>query len=294
MIRRPESQFEETVNTLSRLTYFQRRILAWNGGPKITKDRFLYKYRALNPESAESVSQMRDLIVLSKFWLSSASDFNDPFDGLGNFFADGSVQEKRARLESLLKIQGLNWSQRQRQLSQLASRPNSYYEDEVRKFYALYYPKVGICCFAGDPRNILMWSHYANNHKGVWLQLESARDPKTFSQTISMSYSEEYPRVNWINGFYDGLKILMQRKHRGWCYERETRIRMLDSARTYHSFNPEALRAICFGCRASAQTISKIKELVTERIDRGLPRLTLYQAKLHSSKYRLAVCRFVD
>ena len=60
---------------------------------------------------------------------------------------------------------------------------------------------TGVCSFAGDPLNILMWSHYASNHRGVCLQFDVAKDPINLLLALPVEYSDEYPVVNWITAF---------------------------------------------------------------------------------------------
>ncbi|HMF49277.1 MAG TPA: hypothetical protein VK603_11580 [Candidatus Saccharimonadales bacterium] len=204
-----EPDFFSVVRTLTEMSYFDRRVLARRGGAAVTQDRFLYKYRAVDVSNKPSVLQLRDLIVLSKFWLSSVSDFNDPFDGSGNMIAEGTAGDKRTRIGKFFDLQGLSWSKKQKAIAKLATKPNSYFEAKVREYYRSYYARVGISCFAGDPRNVLMWSHYANKHTGIWLQFESARDPETFAHTVGMTYSMDYPTVNWLKAkdFCEGFAI---------------------------------------------------------------------------------------
>ena len=284
----PEKTFDLFVRNLRRLSYFERRVALWDGKtPKLR--RFLYKFRALDCANDVSVDRMRDLIVRSRFWLSSPLDFNDPFDGRGKFIAESSARQKRERLKSLLKRQGLKFAAREKLLALLARKSNDVYEELVREFYQSHLQKLGICSFGGDPRSILMWSHYSNHHTGAWLQFESARDPVIFTRVVPMKYSEGYPVVNWINDFDEGLQILMERKHVGWKYEHESRLHIMDAASSYLQFEPEALRGICFGCRSSDQTIKKVRELIAERINNGSSHPKLYEAKQDDSSYKLSI-----
>jgi hypothetical protein len=291
LISKAEKDFANLVADLKQLSYFQRRVALWDGRkPKL--HRFLYKFRAFDAANSESVDRMRDVIVRSRLWLSSAQDFNDPFDGQGKVIAKGSISQKRERLDALLKKQGLTWNRRKKQLTKLAARPDAFYEEKVREFYKGHLNKLGIFCLAGDPRSILMWSHYSDNHRGLWLQFESARDPEVFTQIVTMDYAKEYPILNWTTDFEQGSVALMARKHEGWSYECEARIRVINRAHSYLPFNPEALRAICFGCRTSNPLIERVHTLLDERHKIGLSQLKLFKAVQGDSEYKLVIQKF--
>lgn len=50
--------------------------------------------------------------------------------------------------------------------------------------------KSGVKCFTPKDANILMWSHYANSHKGICLEFDTLADPEFFVYTINVVYSE--------------------------------------------------------------------------------------------------------
>src|SRR4029077_11716096 len=83
----------------------------------------------------------------------------------------------------------------------------------------------GVCCFgAGDPRDVLMWSHYGGENTGICLQFEDAKNVVTLSRALSVDYVDEYPILNWITGFRDAIGKTLLRKHSRWKYEGEHRI----------------------------------------------------------------------
>ena len=81
-----------------------RRFLATNIKPRYPV--FLYKYKALATDAtAKRAKQLRDILVESRLWLSSAKDFNDPFDLTARVVFDGDAAKKRQRFESLIAQQ---------------------------------------------------------------------------------------------------------------------------------------------------------------------------------------------
>ena len=213
---------------------------------------------------------MRDIIVRSRFWLSSPVDFNDPFDMAAKIVAEASIKETQKRIEGLLKLKGLNWSQRQKERPRLVAQGLADIAQRAQTAHRENIKNTGVYSFGGDPRSILMWSHYASNHEGFCLQFEFAKDPKTFFQSINVKYSEDYPVVNWVTQFKEGIEAIIERKHIGWSYELERRIIVPEAAHQYLPFRAEALRGIIIGCRASEQSLKKLDELLEERSSHGL------------------------
>ena len=112
------ADFEAMVDYLLSLDYRQRREFLWHR-VKPRMPRFLYKFRSLDPSNTTSVEHMRDIIVRSRFWLSSPVDFNDPFDMSAQIVVDGTGEEKRQRLDTILKGRGIAWSERQKRLASI-------------------------------------------------------------------------------------------------------------------------------------------------------------------------------
>jgi hypothetical protein len=150
--------------------------------------------------------------------------------------------------------------------------------------------QLGVCSFGGDPRNILMWSHYAFYHRGVCLAFEIARDPKRFCHARSVEYSSEYPVVNWFTEFKQNsaLKTVM-RKYIGWTYEDERRIVFVEKANQPLEFRPEALRFIIMGCSIKNEVVIELRALLIERARAGLPKIYLYRCIKHESAYELRI-----
>ena len=287
------SQFEAFIDHLEGLDYRTRRIFLWRRTNSPRLSRFLYKFRSIEPSTATSVDRMRDLLVRSQFWLSSPMDFNDPFDMSAKIIVGGTVKKKKQRIDQLLKLQGLKWRERQKQLPRILSQPDALLAQSVQATWQQTFEQTGVYSFGGDPHNILMWSHYASNHEGLCLQFEIAKDPGTFiKRVVTMKYSTDYPVVNWTTDRETGMQAIVERKHIGWEYERERRLVVPEKTRQYFPFRPEALRAIIIGCRAKDSTVAALRDLIAERSSVGFPQPRLYRADKHESEYRLLITAF--
>jgi hypothetical protein len=239
---------------------------------------------------------MRQIMVDSELWLSSPSDFNDPFDTAGRFEIKGTRAKRLAHIKALAKKwapPGATPAAIQEAQDRLAGHTDIEILDMLRPSFEKQRDSTGVICFVeGDPRDVLMWSHYAVDHKGVCLQFEPARDLFTFGRAVGVMYDRRYPVVNWLKGQYEMQKIL-RRKHPRWKYEAERRIIQIGAARSVFNYHPSALVGLIFGCAADDTVIKASEAVLAARARAGLPDLRLYRAQKHKSRYELVIKRFV-
>ncbi|MSP39473.1 MAG: DUF2971 domain-containing protein [Deltaproteobacteria bacterium] len=282
----PEEYFKGFVKRLDGLGYRKRRQVLWRQvRPSLC--RFLYKFRPFDPSNSTSVDRLRDILFQSRLRLSSPTEFNDPYDMAAKIIVEGPRAAIRQKLDRLFRERGVKWEARKREVSRMMANLDSVVS-RARISFAESTAAVGVCSFGGDPRSILMWSHYATDHRGVCLQFEVARDIATFAQALPVNYSEDYPVLNWLNEA-KGITVVLLRKYQGWAYEKERRIIVPESAAQLLYFRSAALSGIIIGCSASSATVEQLKDLVKERSSFGFPPLKIYRAFKHDSKYRLII-----
>jgi hypothetical protein len=238
---------------------------------------------------------MREILVESRLWLSSPKDFNDPFDMSAKIIAEGNVEEKRERWLRILERRGKRWDEIQRELPDLVAQSDEKVALVAQQQQEDIAKRFGVCSFGGDPRSILMWSHYASNHEGFCLQFEVAKDLKAFGRLVRVKYRTGYPVINWVKEqeFYEGIAATLERKYKHWEYEREIRLIIPNAAGEYLTFQPDSLRAVIIGCRVAPTTTECMRQLINERISAGLAAPILYKAVKHYSKYKLVIRKMV-
>ena len=78
-------------------------------------------------------------------------------------------------------------------------------------------------CGTRDP--ILMWSHYADGHRGIALHFDASAAP--FDAAYEVHYSETYPEfpfpISDADADNNKVRAMILTKSRGWCYEEEYR-----------------------------------------------------------------------
>jgi len=82
--------------------------------------------------------------------------------------------------------------------------------------------KTGLCCLTEDPANILMWSHYADSHRGCCLQFSAANS--IFMSARIVEYPPIYPTHRFLDCVNDHellYKLTLFTKAILWAYEKD-------------------------------------------------------------------------
>jgi len=267
----------------------QRRLRLKYGIPSLS--RFLYKYRGFSGQHA--VNNLRDMIVRSRLRLNAPSSFNDPYEFNVDISLDSTQEQRLNRFTQLVAEQAPSAPEGRRvqMVSDLMTRPDAQHVKRCQESLDRIRHQSGVLCFAGDPRSLLMWSHYGENHEGVCLQFERIRDFPVLGHAVHVAYQEQFPKANWIVDFMKGVGEMLLTKHQGWKYEEECRVTSIDNANRYLQVRPDALRAIIFGCRISESNLKIIDGLLKEREALGAPVVKRWFAFKHPSQYQIVIRR---
>ncbi|MBK9043202.1 MAG: DUF2971 domain-containing protein [Saprospiraceae bacterium] len=165
---------------------------------------YIYKYYSINEFTL-------DAILNNYFWFCDIEKLNDPLDG------------RYLHSEKLLKKYNM------------PSKMN----EELTKIFLW-----GVCSFTTNNNNILMWSHYANNHKGICLEFITLNERLLSEMLHPIIYTNKKPI---INDFKDIMHKGLFRKSKNWQYESEWRL--LGPADEKMNYNPKALSSIYLGAK---------------------------------------------
>ena len=135
-------------------------------------------------------------------------------------------------------------------------------EIEKKKEWLYDYHGHALCCFTTNNTNMLMWSHYTNNHSGICAKFNCDADP-IFEKAQKVEYSNKPPLIekseDYIQSYF--------RKTTNWSYEREWRLFILlfgildrekdkDFVNHKLNFKPKCLDSIYFGINTTMETKS--------------------------------------
>lgn len=109
--------------------------------------------------------------------------------------------------------------------------------------------KTRICSLSKDYRHTLLWSHYADGHRGCCIEV-SMRD--SGATLLDINYVSELPTVNRIVE----AEELLSYKSKSWEYEQEIRVFGRSKYRKVH------LHQIIFGSRVSENDFHFYKSLI--------------------------------
>lgn len=168
-------------------------------------------------------------------------------------------------LKSLQKK--MNWYSRIDQLND----PYEFYlvDNTGTEVYEAFKKTLCVCCFSKNMNSILMWSHYADNHRGVCLEWDCGIE-KNKGSLFEMEYNNIITIVNDVERTSSGHLSLnvttngrfMKTKFQTWEHEEEIRmIHIEEDLRLKGKYGefPGELTAIHFGRNASIEDIELVK-----------------------------------
>ena len=104
-------------------------------------------------------------------------------------------------------------------------RLNAFLHDAIIRTKAEVGKNHGLLCFSSDWTNPVLWSHYADKHRGICLGFDVATvDGNGLPYLIPVQY--KHKMLPWPNrAFEEGdMVALMRTKFRHWAYEGEYRV----------------------------------------------------------------------
>lgn len=224
-------------------------------------------YRFIGNESF-TLSTLRN----GQLWFSKVEDFNDPFEWIFRYCINPERDKDAIR-------QYVNETTISLPLEERNIRYQSYIENHLvlenyfNRAFERFYIK-GVCCFTEKENliNVLMWSYYANSHKGISLgfddkeiKLEHIENFKNgcciFEPSLKRVVYGNHKRC--INPFDKNRPNILDTnymKSKDWEYEKEVRI--VSPKFGLHSFSKTNLKEIIFGIKTPLSLKESILEIV--------------------------------
>src|SRR5262249_53331053 len=70
---------------------------------------------------------------------------------------------------------------------------NKVQASRMSKLYKILDQSFGVLCLSECPDDILLWSHYADSHRGLCLEFDVAGYSEVFPRLHAVKYQDEYP-----------------------------------------------------------------------------------------------------
>ena len=220
----------------------------------------LFRFRSFDLDDSKSVERAEEIIIQNQMYFTSPKAFNDPFECRVHIdVSKVSGSTLRAFFEGILR-------KNNSQIPHVAIRRAMKHEQahELRKHLINTleedFAKRGVCCFNEEPDHLLMWSHYANGHRGYCLVMQMGEWIPS-----EVHYSPVYPAVTalsdetWGNQF----EPLLYTKADCWNYEKEWRVFLEKPG--HENFDPSQLLAIILGSEMQPSAKRKLRSLAANR-----------------------------
>jgi hypothetical protein len=247
----------------------------------------IYKYMPLEDtqlkkDQLKECPFIKDYTLLNlennQLYFSGAYEFNDPFDSKVRGYFKGTKEQ----MIKYFKENSRDYSKKDDDL--INSLDGDYVlVDEFETEVILELIKLPLtCCFSEINNSILMWSHYANYHRGICLgfkveenhgSLESKYLFNLNSEPIQM-YQVTYDRtkdnpkcVNFLDEeHHKQVAQFFTKKLECWFYEKEHRIILLEPyATNINKFDKKDLESVIFGCNIKYENASRVRRIIEDK-----------------------------
>ena len=176
----------------------------------------LYKFKSL-----EHFDRIEDILTNNRFYMANWRELNDPMEG---------------------------------HFTSIYNNENVNYKTLLRSFID-YKVSLKICSFSQTLKPILLWSHYANQHKGI--AIEITLNNIDYPNLYKVNYIQRIPQIDFtIN--HTPINVLTNKIH-FWSYEREYRV--IDNS---NHISIGKITGIYFGVRMSDDDKIRIRELLDD------------------------------
>lgn len=259
----------------------------------------IYRYTSIKPGKPEHI---RDIFLENTLWLASVQDFNDPFDGRSTVLLDGNRSELEGRFEKVLAQERPDLVPHERtgeairlaeEVMVFRDKPGAREEFE-RDMYGNFVARVGAICFSGTWQSTLMWSHYADGHKGLCLWFQSFQGPErptvpgTTVPALRVEYSDNYPVVQYfLDSDEERMEKMFLHKDSAWTYENEYRVLHFDRVHEPCRFPPEALVGVLLGAKMNRGHQAMILNWIEQSGRKIGADFHVYRMELDPDNYRL-------
>lgn len=226
-------------------------------------------------------------------------DFNDPYDcyfRLNTVFENFNIQTVSNFFERT--ISSSNWLKDKDSFKKHIDQMNCEKVNLFRKNNL-------VTCFNNSPLHMLMWSHYADMHKGLMFEFKFPKHSNMNEVLpIKVVYSDSIPilNLNWENvennvfneSANEFAKKTILTKSQAWSYEKEYRlIRPLSECNVDNltfRFDPEYLSSIIYGVKTDEKNILEFERSIKLFNKKNNTNLKSYRSTVSESKYEIEVC----
>lgn len=145
---------------------------------------------------------------------------------------------------------------------------------------------AGVLSLSAKPDHVLMWSHYADSHRGICLRFRASSTTPFFGRAQRVVYQVQRPALNVMHDtpHIQSEKALLT-KADFWSYEEEWRIVEHDGGPGIHKFPRELLDTVILGAHISPEDQGKVLKWIEQRTTET----NVLQTQVDAKNFRLRI-----
>jgi hypothetical protein len=254
------------------------------GSPAPGVPGHLYKYKSL---AGDSRKYTRDLIVSQRLYFPAPSDLNDPFECKPHLVTTATMAQQRRYLAGLVnRVHAGKPRLERRQLIREIGADRPRFRDTMLASTAQTLEATGIFSLSSRHLDLLMWPHYADNHRGVCVRLHVQTLMDAGHVPFPVTYADDRPACDTMQEeTVDWLDKAVLTKGRPWEYEKEWRLVQNRGARTIVELTAPTIDGVLLG--ASMPTADR--EEVLQWVKASGRVVAVSQARFHPSSYKIEI-----
>lgn len=243
----------------------------------------LYKYRSIAP--GPDVDRVSKIFANNEVYFSTIGSFNDPFEGKFKVSFDACAEHKMAIAAN--RVMQENPGLTEEEALQQATRRYKEVEKHGEKNLKAASQKVGVFSLTERNDDILMWSHYADSHRGICIEFKASKmhHVDMMRKAHRVTYQNALPSINfYLDTLVDKLKAYIHTKAAHWSYEQEWRI--VDTDGPGLKTLPDGLiSSVILGHAISKENKRRVLKWISD-----YPHVvSLYEARLNKDAYALDI-----
>lgn len=173
---------------------------------QMNNSKLFYKYQRIDDNDCNHTI---DNLSKNQLYFNDPTKFNDPFDCKINYILSGKEKDwvdwmTKMGIDPIIKDGRLNLNyefiEKNGDIITFNPKNENYRAKNEPSLHGDIHMKnlPRVCCFSETEDNILMWSHYADNHQGICLRFRSKQASDKSYLTLSTTFksiSSEFDEI---------------------------------------------------------------------------------------------------
>jgi len=226
----------------------------------------------------------------NELYFAAPRQFNDPFESRFRLSLDGTPEQKINKLSRLLRRSNPSLTEHAavadasdmllRAPASLQQMWEDHLVEDLRSGR-----RLAILSLAERPTDVLLWSHYAESHRGVCLQFDTTACD-IFRASLKVTYADSAPTLHWFtDDEMTMFRAVTLGKGSQWRCEDEWRSIEFNRGAGVRSYSPNALAAVIFGLETPLKDRAMVRQWCENR-SRPIP---FFEVRRDPGQYTLSL-----